>query len=192
MPYQAFGSHTGQPGFVGGYGHLPANTCAFWPVPPTTQPHRASAPGLPTVLVISTTDDPATPYQDGVDLAEQLGGALLTFEGSQHTASFYGNECVDDATTTLPARPHVAAQGHSGACRLRNADRSRASRVPLPARGRKISGDSAIDSVTLECVNVRLYTTPDDFGCVARWVYRRDPVRFTTELTTMRHVEVAG
>jgi RimJ/RimL family protein N-acetyltransferase len=35
-------------------------------------------------------------------------------------------------------------------------------------------------------VNVRLYTSPDDFGCVARWVYRRDPVRFTTELTTMR------
>ncbi len=60
--------------------------------------------------MISTTDDPATPYQDGVDLAEQLGGALLTFEGSQHTASFYGNECVDDATTnylldlTLPPK----------------------------------------------------------------------------------------
>lgn len=35
-------------------------------------------------------------------------------------------------------------------------------------------------------MNVRLYTSPDDFGCVARWVYRRDPVRFTTELTTMR------
>jgi predicted GNAT family acetyltransferase len=35
-------------------------------------------------------------------------------------------------------------------------------------------------------VNVRLYASPDDFGPVARWVYRRDPVLFTTELTTLR------
>jgi predicted GNAT family acetyltransferase len=35
-------------------------------------------------------------------------------------------------------------------------------------------------------VNVRLYTSPDDFGRVARWVYRKDPVQFTTELTTLR------
>ena len=98
-PLLAYGSFNGQAGFLGGYGRLPANTCTFWPVASTTQPHRASAPGLPTVLVISTTDDPATPYQDGVDLAEQLGGALLTFEGSQHTASFYGDACVDDIAT---------------------------------------------------------------------------------------------
>jgi pimeloyl-ACP methyl ester carboxylesterase len=100
MPFQAYGPFNGQAGFLGGYGRLPWNTCSFWPVASTTQPHRASAPGLPPVLVISTTDDPATPYQDGVDLAEQLGGTLLTFEGSQHTAAFFGNRCVDDATTT--------------------------------------------------------------------------------------------
>lgn len=35
-------------------------------------------------------------------------------------------------------------------------------------------------------MNVRLYPSPDDFGQVARWVYRRDPVLFTTELTTLR------
>jgi pimeloyl-ACP methyl ester carboxylesterase len=98
MPFPAYGSFNGQPGFFGS-GRLAQNTCAFWPVASTTQPHRASAPGLPTVLVISTTDDPATPYQDGVDLAEQLGAVLLTFEGSQHTASFYGSTCVDDVTT---------------------------------------------------------------------------------------------
>lgn len=42
------------------------------------------------------------------------------------------------------------------------------------------------DSVTLEGVNVALYSSPDGFGPVARWVYRRDPVSFTTELTTLR------
>jgi hypothetical protein len=35
-------------------------------------------------------------------------------------------------------------------------------------------------------VNVRLYESPDDFGPVSRWVYRRDPVSFATELTTLR------
>ena len=34
-------------------------------------------------------------------------------------------------------------------------------------------------------MNVQLYETPDGFGPVARWVYRRDPVTFTTELTTL-------
>jgi predicted GNAT family acetyltransferase len=35
-------------------------------------------------------------------------------------------------------------------------------------------------------MNVHLYASPDGFGPVARWVYRKDPVRFTTELTTLR------
>ena len=47
------------------------------------------------MLVVSTTNDPATPYRAGVDLAKQLGGALLTFEGTQHTVVFQGNSCVD-------------------------------------------------------------------------------------------------
>jgi predicted GNAT family acetyltransferase len=46
--------------------------------------------------------------------------------------------------------------------------------------------NSAVESFTLEGVNVRLHASPDDFGPVARWVYRRDPVLFTTELTTLR------
>jgi hypothetical protein len=51
---------------------------------------------LPPVLVVSTTDDPATPYQAGVDLAKELGGRLLTFDGTQHTVVFEGDSCVDD------------------------------------------------------------------------------------------------
>ncbi|HYN73598.1 MAG TPA: alpha/beta hydrolase [Nakamurella sp.] len=71
--------------------------CAYWPVPPTMQPHAANAPGLPQVLVISTTGDPATPYQQGVDLAKDLGAVLLTVEGTRHTAYLgAGISCVDD------------------------------------------------------------------------------------------------
>ncbi len=74
-------------------------TCGFWPVPPTSAPHEIEVAGLPPILVVSTTNDPATPYQAGVDLAEQLGGTLLTFEGTRHTVVFSGNACVDDIAT---------------------------------------------------------------------------------------------
>jgi len=86
-PFMSYGEFTG---------HAPMSACAFWPVPPTSTPHSVSAPGLPPVLVVSTTGDPATPYQAGVDLAKQLGGVLLTFEGTQHTVVFQSNACVDD------------------------------------------------------------------------------------------------
>ena len=85
-PFMNYGEFTG---------HAPLSTCAFWPVPPTSKPHTISAPGLPPTLVVSTTGDPATPYQAGVDLARQLGGGLLTFDGTQHTVVFQGNPCVD-------------------------------------------------------------------------------------------------
>ena len=85
-PFMSYGRFTGD---------APLDDCAFWPVPPTSKPHQVSAPGLPPVLVVSTTNDPATPYQAGVDLAKQLGGGLLTYGGTQHTVTFEGDSCVD-------------------------------------------------------------------------------------------------
>lgn len=73
--------------------------CAYWPVPPTSRPHEPDVEGVPPVLVISTTNDPATPYQAGVELAEAMGGALLTYEGTQHTVFLQGVACVDRAGT---------------------------------------------------------------------------------------------
>ncbi|MEU8897006.1 alpha/beta fold hydrolase [Nocardia sp. NPDC048505] len=72
------------------------DVCAFWPVPPNTQPHRLSAPGLPKTVVVATTGDPATHYQGGVNLAQALGAALLTYEGFQHGAVFDGVPCIDE------------------------------------------------------------------------------------------------
>ena len=90
-PFLSYGEFTG---------YAPMDTCAFWPVPPTTQPHEISVKGLPPTLVISTTNDPATPYQAGVDLAKQLGGTLVTYDGTQHTVAFQGNQCIDDIVAT--------------------------------------------------------------------------------------------
>lgn len=85
-PFLSYGRFTG---------HAPLDTCAFWPVPPSSGPHQVSAPGLPPVLVVSTTADPATPYEAGVTLAKDLGAGLLTYHGTQHTVVFEGDECVD-------------------------------------------------------------------------------------------------
>lgn len=78
-----------------GTGNAPLGICAFWPTPNTSRPHTIDAPGVPPIVVVSTTEDPATPYQAGVDLAAQLGGALVTYRGTQHTVVFDGEECVD-------------------------------------------------------------------------------------------------
>ena len=86
-PFMNYGEFTGL---------APMSTCGFWPVPPTSTPHEIKVSGLPPILVVSTTNDPATPYEAGVDLAKQLGGTLVTYEGTQHTVVLQGDSCIDD------------------------------------------------------------------------------------------------
>ncbi|MBU3749558.1 MAG: alpha/beta hydrolase [Mycobacterium sp.] len=78
-------------------GFAPRDLCAFWPVPTTSVPHQAAPAPPGSTVVVSTTRDPATPYQAGVDLARQLRAPLISFDGTQHTVVFDGNSCVDDA-----------------------------------------------------------------------------------------------
>ncbi|MFI6171831.1 alpha/beta hydrolase [Nocardia sp. NPDC051052] len=73
----------------------PLDACAFWPVPPTAQPHVPKVVGLPKVVVVAATGDPATPYPGAVTLAKTLGATLITYEGTQHGAAFEGIACVD-------------------------------------------------------------------------------------------------
>lgn len=69
--------------------------CAMWPVPPTGRAEPLVAPGTPPILVVGTTNDPATPFIWSEALASQLPkGRLLRHEGEGHTA--YG----DDPCTT--------------------------------------------------------------------------------------------
>ncbi|WP_370070376.1 alpha/beta hydrolase [Mycobacterium sp. MAA66] len=91
-PYMAYGKYTG---------YAPRDVCALWPVPPTSTPHQVASPGPGKVVVVSTTHDPATPYQAGVELAHELGASLITFDGTQHTVVFNGNECVDSAVVAF-------------------------------------------------------------------------------------------
>ena len=63
-PFMSYGQFTG---------YAPRDLCALWPVPATSSPHPAAPVAAGKVVVVSTTHDPATPYQAGVDLARQLG-----------------------------------------------------------------------------------------------------------------------
>ncbi|MGV9413282.1 alpha/beta hydrolase [Nocardia sp. NPDC003693] len=87
----------------------PLGVCEFWPSEPSSVPHRLDVTGLPKTVVISTTGDPATPHQNGINLARALGATLITFEGTQHGVFGTGTACVDTPaieyliTLTAPA-----------------------------------------------------------------------------------------
>ena len=50
------------------------------------------------ILIIGTTDDPATPYDGALDLEQRLAGSrILTVEATQHGAYGRGIPCIDDA-----------------------------------------------------------------------------------------------
>jgi hypothetical protein len=56
-----------------------------------------TAPDAPPILVVSTTGDPATPYEAGVRVADLFArGVLVTNEGDGHTVVADGKACIDD------------------------------------------------------------------------------------------------
>ena len=84
--------------------------CAHWPFQNPSAPHTIRAEGSAPILVIGTTDDPATPYAAAQNLAKGFANArLLTREGEGHAAFGSGNACVTTAldaylvSGTLPA-----------------------------------------------------------------------------------------
>ncbi len=71
-------------------------SCTYWPIPATGKPETITASGSPNILVVGTTNDPATPYPWAKALAAQLSkGLLLTLNGDGHTAYMQGSSCID-------------------------------------------------------------------------------------------------
>src|ERR687898_652550 len=71
--------------------------CAMWPVEEEPLP-AVTAPDAPPIVVVSTTNDPATPYEAGVRTAERLEtGVLVSYEGEGHGVVGGDSPCVDDA-----------------------------------------------------------------------------------------------
>ena len=88
--------------------------CVDWPVRARRRWSRSPRPGTPPILVISTTGDPATPYEAGVAVADRLeNGVLVTNEGDGHTVVADGKPCIDDLVDRLPrGRRHPRGRHH--------------------------------------------------------------------------------
>jgi pimeloyl-ACP methyl ester carboxylesterase len=86
--------------------------CAQWPVPAVEDPVPIAAEGAPPIVVIGTTNDPATPYAWAEGLAEQLSsGVLLTYVGEGHTAYGRSNDCIAGAVDAYLIQGTVPADG---------------------------------------------------------------------------------
>ncbi|MCL2468000.1 MAG: alpha/beta hydrolase [Micrococcales bacterium] len=72
--------------------------CANWPTPVAEQPAAFTASGAPPIVVVGTTNDPATPYAQAKSLAAMLeSGRLVTYEGEGHCAYLTAGSCIRDA-----------------------------------------------------------------------------------------------
>lgn len=70
--------------------------CTYWPAKRDPYPVGA-ATGAPPIVVVGTTGDPATPYENTAQLASMLGtGQVLTWEGEGHTA-YPSTPCITKA-----------------------------------------------------------------------------------------------
>ncbi|MEU7902153.1 alpha/beta hydrolase [Actinoplanes sp. NPDC049118] len=70
--------------------------CTFWPGAKDPYPVGRAA-GAPPIVVVGTTGDPATPYENTAELASMLGtGRVLTWEGEGHTA-YPSTKCIVEA-----------------------------------------------------------------------------------------------
>ncbi|MDQ1017710.1 alpha/beta hydrolase [Streptomyces afghaniensis] len=94
------------------YDHQHATTCAQWTgEKPSRYDGSFRAKGSAPILVLGTTGDPDTPYQDAVALSRRLdNGRLLTFQAEGHTA-FGRSACATDAVTGYLVDLKVPARG---------------------------------------------------------------------------------
>ncbi|HEY2733594.1 MAG TPA: alpha/beta hydrolase, partial [Polyangiales bacterium] len=85
--------------------------CSDWSVQGKDLPPPKGVGAAP-IVVIGTTDDPATPYSWAQALSQELDSAvLLTAEGEGHTAYLRGNSCIDDAVNAYFLSGKVPADG---------------------------------------------------------------------------------
>jgi len=83
---------------LGRYWQFGALRCESWPFEMKQPPVSYKATGAPTILVVGTTGDPATPYSQAQALAGKIldDAFLLTYDGEGHTIYGQQVDCVDD------------------------------------------------------------------------------------------------
>lgn len=88
-------------------------TCALWPGDRQAAVGTSvRASGAPTILVVGSTGDPATPYVGAVSLSKELESAvLLTRDGPGHSSTFNGDPTIDAAVEAYLLELSLPAAG---------------------------------------------------------------------------------
>ncbi|MFG2830446.1 alpha/beta hydrolase [Streptomyces sp. NPDC048434] len=70
--------------------------CYNWPAAGDDASRDVAAPDAPPLLLVATTNDPATPYQGAFNMARELRNSsiVLTYRGEGHAAYTTGDPCV--------------------------------------------------------------------------------------------------
>lgn len=70
--------------------------CYDWPAAGDDSSRDVSAPDAPPMLLVATTNDPATPYEGALNMARELDNSstVLTYRGEGHAAYVSGDTCV--------------------------------------------------------------------------------------------------
>jgi pimeloyl-ACP methyl ester carboxylesterase len=85
--------------------------CAHWAAEPDPLDVPRAAGSAP-IVVIATTNDPATPFEWGKALSQQLENAtLVTYRGEGHTIYAQGNACIDAVVNAYLLTLAVPAEG---------------------------------------------------------------------------------
>ena len=83
--------------------------CAYWPYAAQGLPSAIRAPGTPKIVLVGSTNDPATPYEWAVDVSHQLETQCSSpATGSGHTGYFFSScirTWVDNYLETTKAPP---------------------------------------------------------------------------------------
>jgi pimeloyl-ACP methyl ester carboxylesterase len=86
--------------------------CGNWPYKSTYERGPIAAKGSAPILVVGTTNDPATPYVWAKNLAGELeNGHLLTYKGEGHTAYNKSNACVNGTVDAFLLKGTIPADG---------------------------------------------------------------------------------
>ena len=98
---------------MGRYWQYGGLSCAYWKFPQAKALKSYAAKGSPTIVVVGTTGDPATPYQQAVNLASKVlsNATLITYKGEGHTAYGQGHTCVDSAVDDFFVNGTIPAAG---------------------------------------------------------------------------------
>lgn len=98
----------------GDLGHDEATACMGVSGPPANPPHRLHIPHAPTILLLNSRHDPATPYAWAVNIHRQAprNTVLLTYEGAGHAVYSHspcGRAAADEYLLALTVPPPGAS-----------------------------------------------------------------------------------